>query len=67
MGGWGSLFGAGANYAAMEEILERLDELGLQSSEGMEDIATDAVAGTEFVPYTVKTGDGTFKLPLLVV
>jgi hypothetical protein len=60
MGAWGSLFGAGANFAAMEEILKRLDELGQQSTEGMEDIATGVTAGTEFVPYTVKTGDGTF-------
>jgi hypothetical protein len=60
MSSWGSLFGAGANYAAMEEVLKRLDELGQQSSTGMDDIATDAMTNTEFVPYTVKTGDGTF-------
>jgi len=54
----GGLLGAGSNYAAMEKVLGMLEELGLDSSEGMKKIAQAAQSDTAFRPYTVTSNTG---------
>lgn len=56
---FGGVLGAGANWAAMEKVLGMLEELGIDSSEGMKKIAQAAQSDTAFKPYTVTSNTGT--------
>jgi hypothetical protein len=54
----GGLLGAGANYAAYEKVLGLLEELGVDSTEGMRKIGQAAQSDTAFRPYTVTSNTG---------
>ena len=51
----GGLFGAGANYFLMNELQDRIQQLGLDARAGATDIANQAVSDTRFQPYTVSS------------
>jgi hypothetical protein len=63
--GIGSLFGnlikGGADYAAADDIIKRLTEVGSGLAEGFTDLGQEAFSRSQFKPFTVTTGAGTTK------
>jgi hypothetical protein len=68
-GGWadnlGGLFGnllkGGAKYAAADDIVSRLTDVGTGLAEGFTDLGQEAFSRSQFKPFTVTTGAGTTK------
>ena len=63
--GIGSLFGnlikGGADYAAADDIIKRLTDVGTGLAEGFTDLGQEAFSRSQFKPFTVTTGAGTTK------
>ena len=52
----GNLIGAGGAYYLQEQNIQDLQQLGQETQTGMQALGEQAVAGTEFKPYTVTSG-----------
>ena len=61
--GWGNvfkgLFGGGATYAAVDDILNRLTSAGQGLAEEFPKIGQEAFEKSQFKPFTITSGTGT--------
>lgn len=55
----GGLFGAGANYAAVNDVINRLSKVGGTLASGFPAIGEEAFEKAQFKPFTVTSGTGT--------
>ena len=55
----GGLFSSGANYAAVDDVMNRLNKLGGTLASGFPAIGEEAFEKSQFKPFTVTSGTGT--------
>jgi len=55
----GGLFETGANYAAAQDVMDRLSKVGGTLAEGFPKIGEEAFEKSQFKPFTVTSGTGT--------
>ena len=55
----GGLFETGANYAAAQDVMDRLSKVGGTLAEGFPKIGEEAFEKSQFKPFTITSGTGT--------
>jgi hypothetical protein len=58
---FGNLLKGGANYAAADDIVKRLTEVGSGLAEGFKDLGAESFEKSQFQPFTITSGTGTAK------